>query len=416
MTNSKIVLTSAAVGVLWPLFVGVFASLGWIWQPIAPPGDQATFLQSVATRLGDDGPPNAAVTLVHEGEVGQPLFIYRDRPIGEDTLFQVMSISKWVTAWTVLTLVESETLELNAPIRRYLASWQLPESEYDVDGITVRRLLSHTAGLNSGDFDGFHPDQAMQPLVEYMSKPADGGAHGNVRLDQFEPGTSWRYSNNAYALLQHIVEQVTGESFEALAMRNVLLPLGMTNSTFDSGIASSRDLTMFYNSNGTESIHRRYGAVAPSSLYASSSDLAKFLLAHTRGNEGELPGRGVLSPDMVLAMQQDQTNGAGPWGLGVQIHSYRNGYTIGHNGVHFSDPAISTEVRLNPQTANGIVVLVSGRRLLAAELAMEWDYWETDRMPFLLILIKGWLVAVLGWLTLSALSIWILRRRQGFKR
>ena len=62
----------------------------------------------------------------------------------------------------------------------------------DASGVTVRRLLSHTAGVNNGDFEGFLPEQEMQSLVEFMTRPADGGAHGNVRLDQFEPGTSMR--------------------------------------------------------------------------------------------------------------------------------------------------------------------------------------------------------------------------------
>ncbi len=369
-------------------------------------------MEAVANRVRDNGPANAAIALVHRGKVRQPFLAHQERPIDERTLFQVMSISKWVTAWTVLRLVDSGILHLDEPVGRYLTNWQLPRSDYDVNGVTVRRLLSHTAGLNNGDFDGFRADQEMQSLVEFMTRPTDGGASGNVRLDQFEPGASWQYSNNGYALLQHIVEEVTGEAFEAHAERHVLVPLGMTNSTFDSEIAVTRDLTQFYDASGDESIHRRYGAVAPSSLYAPLSDLVTFLMAHIPGEGGEPSGRDVLTPETVHHMLQDQTNGAGPWGLGVEIHTHGNGYTIGHNGGHFNDPAINTEARLNPKSGNGVVVLVSGRRLLAAEIAMEWDYWETDRTPIVLIAIKGWAVAALGWLVCSVLSMCFLMRRQ----
>jgi CubicO group peptidase (beta-lactamase class C family) len=274
-------------------------------------------------------------------------FVSKDGSVDRETLFQVMSISKWVTAWVVLTLVESGDLELDAPITDHLTDWRLPESQYDASGVTVRRLLSHTAGVNHGDFEGFLPDQEMQSLVDFMTKPADGGAHGNVRLDQFEPGTSMRYSNNGYALLQHVVEQITGESFEDYAWRAVLQPLEMAGSTFDTEAAKARALTDFYDTSGEVSVHRRYGAVAPSSLYTSTADLARFLLAHVPGDSGETAGRGVLSMPTIQAMQENQTpEGSDAWGLGVDLHGEGTEYTIGHNGSHFSDPSIVNSPQL----------------------------------------------------------------------
>ena len=180
MSRGKIGLVFFTAVVLWPLILTAIASRGWLWKPLADPGDAKLFARSIADELRNDQPPNAAFTLIQNGEVAGELFISEGNPVDRHTLFQVMSISKWVSAWVVLSLVEAGDLELDAPITNYLSAWQLPESEYDESGVTVRRLLSHTAGVNNGDFEGFLPDQEMQSLVEFMTHPADGGAHGHL--------------------------------------------------------------------------------------------------------------------------------------------------------------------------------------------------------------------------------------------
>ena len=414
MLHRKLKLVFVAALILWPVVFFGAAKVGWIWSPIADVGHAAHFMHSAVDIVRDDDPPNAAFALIRDGKVSDEFFISQGKAVDRNTLYQVMSISKWVTAWVVLTLVESRSLHLDVPIQQYLSIWQPPESQYDMQGVTVRRLLSHSAGVNKGDFEGFLPDQEMQSLVDFMTKPADGGAHGNVRIDQSEPGTAMRYSNNGYALLQHIVEQVTGEPFEVYAAHAVLKPLQMTNSTFDTAVAKTRSLTEFYDASGNVSIHRRYGAVAPSSLYTSTADLAKFVIAHVPGDAGELPGRGVLKPETVELMQQAQTpDGSDPWGLGIALFGNAGDYTFGHNGVHFSDPSISTEARINPRTRNGVIALVSGRRFLAAQLAMEWDYWETGRIQVLLIALKGWIVVLLGWFVLVCVAVALKFRSRG---
>ena len=398
---------------LWPTAFFGAAKMGWVWQPLAEAGGDEQFMQAVVSELKRDAPPNAALALIQNGVLQDEFFVSQGQPIDRNTLFQVMSLSKWVTAWVVLTLIESQDLQLDTPVSEYLSVWKLPESEYDLDGVTVRRLLTHSAGVNSGDFEGFLPNQDMQSLVEFMTKPADGGAHGNVRIDQYEPGTKMRYSNNGFALLQHIVEQVTGEEFEDYAERKVLKPLQMATSTFDSEIAKTRSLTKFYDTNGRLSIHRRFGAVAPSSLYTSVTDLGKFVLAHVSGDTDELPGRGVLKPETVELLQRVQTpEGSDLRGLGVAIYGNTDAYTFGHDGVHFSDPSISTDARINPRSRNGIIVLVSGRRVLASKLAMEWDYWEMGRVQSMLIVFKSWKIVILGWFAIIIAMI-ALRRIRG---
>ena len=118
--------------------------------------------------------PGAAVALVRDGQLawaggyGQadPA---RQVPVTADTVFQVGSISKPVTAWGVLRLVDKGLLDLDAPVETYLTRWHLPTSNYDADGVTIRRLLTHSAGLSQHGYPGLSPTQPLPPLEFSLS-------------------------------------------------------------------------------------------------------------------------------------------------------------------------------------------------------------------------------------------------------
>ena len=93
-------------------------------------------------------------------------------------------MSKWVTAWGVLTLVEAGKLDLDKPVSTYLTRWKLPPGAFPNDGVTVRRLLSHMAGLTDGlGYAGFKPGVPLQRLEDSLTRAADAspGADGAVR-------------------------------------------------------------------------------------------------------------------------------------------------------------------------------------------------------------------------------------------
>lgn len=395
---------------LWTIVVFGLGSRGLIWSPLAPPDDTTAFMQAIASELTRDAPPNGAIALIDDGQVLDDAYVSAGNPIDRHTLFQVMSVSKWVTAWVVMDLVEAGALHLDRPVNAYLRRWRLPVAEHDANLVTVRRLLSHGAGLNQGEFDGFPPDQPMQSLVEFMTSPSDGGQVG-VMLTH-EPGTAFSYSNNGFALLQHLVEEITGESFATYADRTVLRPLGMRTATFDSAVATTRNLTAFYDADGAPSVHRRYAAVAAASLYASVADMEQFVAAHFPGSAGDRPGRGVLEPRTLQRMREVHSPpGREYWGLGVAIYrSWQEQPTFGVAGIHVDAPAISTDVRVNPATRNGIIVFISGRSVLASRYALEWEYWETGRIDMLLVALKAWKVVLLGAVAIVLLFVVQARR------
>ena len=316
---------------------------------------------------------NVAIALLVNGGVHFEQSHSIGEPVDASTIFQMASVSKWVTSWGVMALVEQGAIDLDTPVSRYLTRWKLPESEFDNDGVSVRRLLSHTAGLTDGlGYLGFEPGQEVQGLVESLLDTRDPweGASGRVRVGK-APGSEWMYSGGGYTILQLLIEEVTGEPFASYMQRTVLAPLGMTGSTFLLDERRNARLATSYDPDLDPAPHYRYAASAAASLYSTVNDGVRFLQAHLPGADGEPIGRGVLRPETVAQMQVPQARKLGRdiWGLGHVLYADNDqgGYVIGHDGNN--RPAINHTWRLNPATGNGIVVMSSGDEVWRAASA-----------------------------------------------
>ena len=393
-----IALTTVAGVLGWIALVVAGAVYGWWHRPIAPAGNAAAFVSAAKQLIESRDRGNVAFRLIDHGVPAGERFVSIGEPVGPETLFQVASLSKWITAWAVMTLVESGKVDLDAPVSRYLTRWQLPSSEFDNDGVTVRRLLSHTAGLTDGlGFAGFPPGAELPSLEEDLNHPDASPGHNGVIRVGTEPGSKWRYSGGGYLILQLLIEEVTGETFEGYLRRALFDPLGMARSTFTVD-DSTPDVATFYDANGGKAIHYRFRAKSAASLYTNVNDMTRFVQAHFTGPAGEPAGRGVLAPATLQLMRRPQARalGADIWGLGVMLYApLEDDFVVGHDGNN--DPAINTAVRFNPRTGDGIVVLETGDPTLASTLAGEWVFWQTGHMDFIMLTIGlrriVWLVA-----------------------
>jgi CubicO group peptidase (beta-lactamase class C family) len=230
------------------------------------------------------------------------------------------------------------------------------------------------------------------------------------------PGTQWRYSGGGYTLLQLLVEEVSGESFESYMRRAVFQPLGMSRSTY-SVEAGVSNVAAFFDTQGAIATHYRFTSLAATALYTSAADMTRFVAAHVRGPSGEAPGRGVLAPATLALMRRPHASqyGAEIWGLGTMLY-VPNGsedFIIGHDGNN--EPAVNTAVRLDPATGDGIVILETGNRVLATELAGEWVYWKTRGIDFLAFAMAGTNIirlSVGGWVVLSVITVLLFWRRR----
>ncbi len=408
-------LTALVLIALWGTYSVISLKQGWHLSAIAPRHDTASFMAQATAKLQEEHKGNYAFLLMDQGKVHAEHYSAKGENINAKTLFGLSSLSKWVTAYGVMILVQRNELELDRPVSHYLTRWQLPESPYNNDGVTVRRLLSHTAGLTDGlGHNGFAPGTPIQPLTEHLSQAldADEGVSGRVEVG-IEPGTAFKYSGGSYNLLQLIVEEVSGVSFQAFMAAEVFAPLGMNNTSYNVD-NNHPALAAYHDGAGGHRTYPQYTSLAATGLYSNIEDLSKFLAAQVKlkDSKGALPlDRGALD---LMMLPQAKTFGIDIWGAGPMLFAENgeNGFIIGHGG---KSPTLNTTARVNPDTGNGLIVLSTGNHFMAANLATQWTVWESGKPDIYLLknqipkMVKNVVVGAI--VTALIVTVWGLRRR-----
>ena len=411
----KIAATTLLAISVWSALVFLAFSEGWFRSPITQSREPAAFVEAAVEKVDRVSRGNLTMIVIEDGEIVGSHYQSKGAPVGPGTRFQVASLSKWLTAWGVMKLVEEGRLDLDTPVNTYLTRWQLPDGPFDEDGVTIRRLLSHTAGLGDGlGYDGFASAEDVQTLEQSLSRASDASpnAAGSVEVTS-EPGSEWKYSGGGYTLLQLVVEEVSGQSFAAYMDEAVFDPLAMDDTSFNhSDVMQSGDVAENFNPAGRAEPFRHYTALAASSLFTTAGDMARFLLAQTPGQENPVLSEATRAQ---MRVPHGRELGADIWGLGTMLYA-ENGsgdFIVGHDGNN--EPAINSAVRFDPETGDGIVILETGTSLLATELAGEWVFWKTGNVDFLMfsMLIKDMLLWILGGaIVLIVLAIVWGRRRK----
>ena len=321
--------------------------------------------------------PGMQIAVIHQGAIAWHgsygvADLQRSKPVTGLTLFNIGSVSKTVAAWGVLALVDQRAdLKLDSPVTPYLTRWRIPESEFDVNAVTLRRLLSHTSGLS------------MLPASESFTYPpslegilsTSYGAFGRLRQLR-KPGTGFEYNNGNYVLLELLIEEVTHLGFATHMQRTVLDPLGMDVSTY----APARDqLATPYDENKRplSQNHADVG-VASGGLYSTAMDLARFVAATMRGRDGSEPGKGILSPQTVARMIAASEEAGGRYGLGYKMLPVSESLTlVGHDGAN---PGWKATFMAAPEKGVGIVVLTNSDvgGSIVADIVCTWADWEAE--------------------------------------
>jgi len=141
-----------------------------------------------------------------------------NKPVTPETLFQAASVSKSVTALAALRLVQQGKLNLDEDVNLKLVSWKVPDNEFTKnEKVTLRRLLSHTAGMTVPSVGGYRAGEYMPTTVQILN--GEKTSNEPVRVDRV-PGKEFRYSGGGYVVVQLLLMNVTGKSFPCTDARS----------------------------------------------------------------------------------------------------------------------------------------------------------------------------------------------------
>jgi len=415
----KYTLFSAILIVVWSGVIFLGTDRGWWHTSITQQKEPTKFIASVQNELKKEFVGNMAMAIYKNGMLVAESFHSKNTLVDQNTVFQVASLSKFVSAIGVMRLVQEGKLELDIPVANYLNRWQLPPSSFDNNEVTVRRLLSHTAGLTDGlGYAGFEDIKEVQSLESSLTKAkdADPGKSGITQVGIL-PGSEWRYSGGGFTLLQLIVEEVSGQSFNDYMVTQIFEPLGMKSSFYQWNEKFRTRLCDFYNADGTKAPHYYYTSQAATSLYTTLNDLEKIFILF----DGEQNTSKPLLSEYQNMMRQVEASklGAPFYGLGSFLFAeLDNGqFVIGHDGQ--SSPPINTAFRYNSKTKDGIIMLTTGNTNFATRIASDWVYINTgkiDALLFAMQLNKITQILIIGSILIVIIILFIALSRKRNKR
>jgi CubicO group peptidase (beta-lactamase class C family) len=246
-------------------------------------------------RLAHYNVPGVSVAVMDGGEIAWAqgwgvADLETGAPVTPETLFQAASISKPVAALAAMALVEEGTLDLDGPVNGHLTNWRLPENGFTADSaVTLRGILTHTAGLTVWGFPGYRKDQPFadgRPVATNVEVLEGAGNTDSVRVYKV-PGTSWQYSGGGYTVMEQMLEDVTGRPFEEVARERVLEPAGMTRSTYAQPLPEDRwaEAARAHRADGSEVAGEwhSYPEQAAAGLWTTPTELL-LLSRHLRGS------------------------------------------------------------------------------------------------------------------------------------
>ena len=287
-------------------------------------------------------------------------------PVTTRTLFQAGSISKPVAATGALHLVEHGTLSLDQDVNQRLTTWKVPDNEFTKsEKVTLRRLLSHTAGLTVHGFPGYDVNDSLPTLVQIFNgeKPANTAP---IRVD-IVPGTKMRYSGGGITIEQQLMMDVTGKPFPALLRETVLDKIGMTDSSYQQPLPSSRAaMTACGTYADGKAVHGRwhvYPEMAAAGLWTTPTDLSKFAIEIALSRNGK--SNRVLSERMTREMLTPVLDYVG---LGFFLDKDNPGQ-FGHNGA---DEGFQALLTMNFESGQGAAIMAnSDNGILVENLVLQ---------------------------------------------
>ena len=312
------------------------------------------------------GSPGASLLVIHRGKVllakGYGLAnVEENIPCGTNTNFRLASVTKQFTAMAVMILAERKQLSLEERLKNFF-----PEFPAYGHAITLRQLLNHTSGLI--DYEDVIPKGTQIPVLDRDVL--------RLLLQQdktyFPPGTKYRYSNSAYALLALVVEQRSGQTFARFLEQNIFRKLGMDHTlAYERGLSVVPERAYGYSPDGS-GFKRTDQSLTSSVLgdggvYSSVSDLCKW--------DQALYGDKLLSRKMLKlaftpgpATERPDTS----YGFGWYITRHRGLREIYHSGTSIG---FTTRIARFPEKQFTVIILTNRNEAGIAEFPHRIADW-----------------------------------------
>ncbi len=328
---------------------------------------------NLQTRMQETHVPAVSVAVIHNGRIAWA-HAWGATP---GTLFQAASISKPVAALAALHMSQYGNFTLDEDVNNKLKSWKVPDNEFTNEKkVTLRGILSHSAGLTVHGFPGYAATAPLPSLIQIL----DGSQPANtkpIRVDT-RPGSLYRYSGGGYTILQQLMIDRLSKPFPEIMDMIVLRKLGMTNSTYEQPLppdkAAHAATAHYRDGKPLPGKWHIYPEMAAAGLWTTPTDLAKFAIEIREAWFGR--SNRIIEQATARAMLTPQV---GMHGLGPTVNGEGNLLRFGHGGSNAGFKCVFTMLL---ESGHGAVIMTNAD--LGGQLAeqllrtiAELEAWPT---------------------------------------
>ncbi|MFC1882156.1 serine hydrolase domain-containing protein [Thermodesulfobacteriota bacterium] len=347
--------------------------------------------KTLVDRMEHYNVPGVSIAVINSDEIEWAkgygtLEVGSNKFVTPDTLFQSASIGKSLTATATMHFVETGYLSLDENVNDKLVSWKVPENRFTKqEKVTLRRLLSHSAGMTVSGFRGYAEGEKIPTLIQVLNGTAPAN-NEPIRVNK-TPGKAFRYSGGGFQVVQQLLEDVQNEPFSVIMQKTVLRPSSMTSSAYELILPENRKdiAAAAHNVNGRPAAGKWHNLAAFSAgggLWTTPTDLARFGIEISKAYKGK--SYKILSQQSAEIMLTPQT---GMGGFGREISRYLPGfcsrvkYGLGfilcgegqdfmflHPGHNL--PGYRSLLVIMPEKDQGIAIMINGEKgaMLPAEI------------------------------------------------
>ena len=286
-------------------------------------------------------------------------------PVTTETMFSAGSISKFLMAVTALKMVESNQIELERPINNYLNSWKIEENDFTrKTPITLRLLLSHSAGTSQSSYFGFTPTQPLPTIVEILN----GAKISETRpvVVNSEPNKEFRYSGGGSMIAQMALMDISKLNFSDLTQQILFDKLGMRNSTFEQPIPEKfvKQSSWAYSSaSWFKGMPYVYPQQAAAGLYTTPTDLAKFFIDVQKSYIGKGRVLSKATAKQMLSPQQNVSDGSYKEQIGIGPFLIQRTDNKDPDGVYFEFTGVNAGFLAygiaSVTNGNGVIIMLN---------------------------------------------------------